>query len=102
VGNITEIMLQEKPHVTDKVTIFISKQITSTEIFDSHLYFFFCYKNVTKSEEVIRVGETTEIISQEKFHATDEVKINFCCQVDHYFRNVSLVFCNFYYIIIRT
>ncbi|XP_068911955.1 putative leucine-rich repeat-containing protein DDB_G0290503 isoform X11 [Tenebrio molitor] len=50
VGNITtEIILQEKPHVTDSD------------------------KNVTKSEqELIGVGDTTEIISQEKFHATHE------------------------------
>jgi hypothetical protein len=42
-------MLQEKPHVTDSD------------------------KNVTKSEqELIGVGDTTEIISQEKFHATHE------------------------------
>jgi hypothetical protein len=39
-------------------------------------------------EEVIGLGDTTEIISQEKSHATHQVKMNFCCQVNHYFRNV--------------
>jgi hypothetical protein len=73
----TEIISQEKSHAAHQKDIIKSEQEViqvlniTTEIISqekSHV----TDKNVTKSEEVIGLGDTTEIISQEKSHATHQ------------------------------
>jgi hypothetical protein len=57
-------------------------------------FLFWYYKDILESGlGVIQTGDiTSEILSQEKSHAAHQVKIKFCYPVNHYFRNVWLVF----------